>query len=118
MSRIDDVLELQNLDPDARKELQDAKKAVKDLEALASLAHSVGGQELCNILKDDCRDILTQMINTKIMGAEGWQDKVINSLLPDFQAKFTLYNTIKSAEVDYRDSVEALNARVEEILEG
>lgn len=118
MSRVDDVIELQNLSPQAKEELKDAKQAVSDLASLAQVAGSVGGTVLLEMLKEDCRDILTQILNVKKVAEEGWQDKLVNSLLPDFEAKFTLFNTIKSADIDYKEMDQALEDRLDEILEG
>lgn len=118
MSRIDDALKLNNLNPEARTELKDAKQTVNDLASLAQVAGSAGGTVLLEMLREDCRDILTQMLNVKKAGEVGWQDKLVNSLLPDFEAKFTLFNTIKSAEKDYQEADQALEERLDEILEG
>lgn len=112
--RIEDALELQHLDPEAKQELKDANQSVKDLKAMAMVAGSEGGTKLLEMLKEDCRDILTQMLNAKKAG----EVEKVMPLLSDFEAKFTLFNTIKSAEKDYQDADDALNERLEEILEG
>lgn len=114
MSRIDDVLELENLDTEARKELQNGKEALKDLEALASVASSNGGTVLLEILKETARDTLLKMITAKTAG----ETEKIMPLLADFEANFTLYNTIKSAAQDYESAEEQLNDRIDEIIEG
>lgn len=118
MSRIDDALELKNLHPDARKELKDAKQTVDDLASLAQVAGSAGGSKLLEMLKEDCRDLLAQMLTAKKAAEVGWQEKILHSIIPDFEAKFTLFNTIKSAEKDYQEADDALTERLDEILEG
>lgn len=118
MSRIEDALKLNNLNPDARQELKDAKQTVDDLASLAQVAGSAGGTKLLEMLKEDCRDLLAQMLNVKKAGEVGWQEKILHSIIPDFEAKFTLFNTIKSAEKDYQEADEALEHRLDEILEG
>lgn len=114
MGRIDDVLKMKNLNSGAKEEIRDAKLANADLKALAGVAESEGGSQLLDALKEDCRTILLQMLTAK---KEGEGEKVL-PLLSDFEAKFTLYNTIKSASQDYEDAEKSLDARVDEILEG
>lgn len=118
MNRLDDVLKMKNVAEGAKEELIDAKQSVRDLKSLAMVANSEGGKQLYDILKEDCRDIITQMINTKRAAKTGWENEIISSLLPTFEAKFTLFNTLKSAPQDYEDAEEALEERVDEILEG
>ena len=114
MNRLDDVLKIKHLDPEAKEELKEAKQSVKDLRALANVATSEGGEQLLNMLQEDCRDLLLKMMNAKS------ENKTENVLiyLSDFEAKFTLFNTIKSAPSDYSDSDEALDAHLDEILKG
>lgn len=114
MSRIDDVLSMKNVAEEAKEELKDAKRAVNDLKSLASVAGSPGGDTLLAMLREDCRDLLLNMLQAKKNG----QSEQILAYLSDFEAKFTLFNTIKSAPEDYEYSDNSLNERVEEILEG
>jgi hypothetical protein len=116
--RVEDAIKLEHLDPEAREELKDADQTVKDLEAIAMVSTSSGGLQLTEMLREDCRDLLIQVINAKKEANGGWQDHVVNNLLPSFEAKFTLFNTIKSASLDYDEAEKALNDRLEEILEG
>lgn len=113
MSRLDDVLNMKNVADEAKDELVNAKQAVRDLKSLAMVAESEGGKQLYNILKEDCRDILLKLLNAK---AE-FDDKKVMALLSDFEAKFTLFNTLKSAPQDYEEAEDALEERVDEILE-
>lgn len=114
MSRIEDVLKMENVAEGAKEELRDAKKAVQDLKALANLSQSEGGERLLDMLQEDCRDILLRLLKAK----EAHKTDEIMVLLSDFEAKFTLYNTIKSASRDYSEADEALSERLDEILEG
>lgn len=117
MSRLEDILKRDDVDADAKGELKDAQESVKDLQAIAQVAASEGGQKLFEMLKEDCRDVLVQMLNTKKVGEVGWEAKIVG-LLSDFEAKFTLYNTLKSANQDAEDAEEQLEQRIEEIIEG
>lgn len=114
MSRLDEVLKMDNLAEGAKDELRNAKDGVNDLQAISNVAESVGGQKLLEMLQEDCRDILLKILKAK---DEGKVDTVM-TLLSDFQAKFTLFNTLKSAPREYADADEALQERLEEILEG
>lgn len=113
MSRIDDVLQMNNLVEGAKEEIKNADQATKDLEHLAHLAQSPEGDTLTEMLREGCRDALFQMLTAKSQGEE----EKIMPLLADFEAKFTLYNTIKSAPQDYSDAREALEERLDEILQ-
>lgn len=113
MSRIDEVLELKNLAPSAREELKDAKQALLDLNAISQVSQSEGGKRLQEVLKEDCRDLILKMLKAK---DENKMDNVM-ACLSDFQAKFTLFNTIKTASDDHTEGVETLEKKIEEILD-
>lgn len=117
MSRLEDILKRDDVDSGAKAELKDAQESVKDLQAIAQVAASEGGQKLFEMLKEDCRDVLVQMLNCKKAGEVGWESRIIG-FLSDFEAKFTLYNTLKSANQDYEDAEAQLEERIEEIIEG
>lgn len=113
MSRLDDILNRDDVASDTKSELKDAQKSVKDLEAVAQVAQSEGGKILFDMLKEDCRDVLVAMLNAKKLG----ETEKVMPLLSDFEAKFTLLNTLKSAGQDYEDAQAALEERMEEVLE-
>lgn len=114
MSRLEEILKMDNLAEGAKDEIRNAKDSVNDLQAISNVAESVGGQKLLEMLQDDCRDLLLKVLKAK---EDNEVDKVM-TLLSDFQAKFTLFNTIKSAPKEYADADEALSERLDEILEG
>lgn len=116
MARLEDILKRDDVDADAKGELRDAQESVKDLAAIAQVAASEGGQKLFEMLREDCRDVLVQMLNIKKAGEVGWEARIVGCL-SDFEAKFTLYNTLKSANQDYEDAEAQLEQRIEEIVE-
>ena len=113
MSRLDEVLKLQTLDEGAKQELKDADEVVGDLSAISQVAQSEGGKVMLELLKDDCSELLIAILGAKKEG----NSEVVNNLLSDFEATYTLYNTIKSASKDHTEAFQALKARMDEIID-
>jgi hypothetical protein len=114
MGKLEDALKLENLDPEAKGELKDTKDKIVELEAIKQVAMSEGGAKLLTMLKEDSRDLLLQLLTSY---REAPREELVG-LISSFEAKYTLYNHIKSAESDLKDEKERADIRVDEILEG
>ena len=113
MSNIDNLTK-ENLSAEDRDMILSDKVVLQELKDLKTVSESDGGKVLQKETMEKCRETLAVMIGTY----EDISEMKLRTLVADFAANFNLYNTLLTADEDYREGKRNLDDKLEALIRG